>query len=158
MDIVNDNLSFNCAFRFLKNGTWRKANEGLELCSSETGFRLRFKSDNDLCLLSTSFARVRIVFVVKEQIGSDDVFYEKMVLLSSPAQMVKAKDVDNVFNRNSPLQQAHDFHTTLILAVAADKNPCVSISAFPKIETSIRSITKYIMIVNQKSSSFQSKF
>lgn len=151
MKIPNEKwiLSFNCAIRFLKDGTWRKAKEGLELCSSVSGVRLRFKSDNDLCLLSTSFVRVCIVIVVKETIGSEDVFYEKMILLSSFTRMVQAKDVDNVFNRNSTLQQAHDFHTTVVLAVAADQNPCVSVSAIPKLKPALHYKVKYDREWNQ---------
>ena len=99
-------LGFSSAFRFLKDGNWRKGCDGLELGSSASGAVFRFNSDNELILLSTLYTPVRVVVVVKQfdddGEGVNEVFSEKLLLATSPQlhRMVVATDLDRRFNKN----------------------------------------------------------
>lgn len=105
-------LNFSSAIRVLKDGNWRKGEDGMELCSSTSGAVFRFKTRTDLCLLSVSYAPVRIVVVVKDDANEE--FREKLMLLTSPQRMMVATELDREFDRNAPVSK----HTTLVIAVA----------------------------------------
>lgn len=117
-------LGFSVPFRFLTNGNWRKGNDGLELCSSQSGAFFRFKGESDLSLLSTSYAPVRIIVIVKDKVGENEVFREKLLLLTSPQRLMVATDLDR------PFDGAISPHSTLVLAVGAT-NLAIDITVFP---------------------------
>lgn len=106
-------LGFSSPFRFLKDGNWRKGNDGMMLCSSPSGAVFRFSTDSDLSLCTTTYAPVRIIVVVKDD--ESEMFREKLLLVTSPQRMMVATDLDRPFDRNAHVSM----HTTLVLAVAA---------------------------------------
>lgn len=116
-------ISIGAPFRFWINGCWRKAFDGIEMYSTLGAF-FRFKSDQDLSLLSRIFVGIRIGFVVK----IDDKLLIKLWLITSKSQFVTAVNDNREFNRNDP----HNTYATLLLAVTADENPCVHLHVFPK--------------------------
>lgn len=124
-------IGFDCAFRVLINGCWRKVNEDLELYSKYNGAVISFKSDLDLCVSTRSFAPIRISIVVKDSIDVNDVFNEKLVLLTSRKQGVVAKLLDKPFDRNDA-KQSHELKTTLIVALNAKFSPKLSVNDLTK--------------------------
>lgn len=127
-------ISVSSPVRFLKDGCWRKCSDGIELLSVANEALLEFRSERDLCLLSTEFAPIRIIVVVKQRVGYQDVFREKLMLLTSRKQMIVAKELDKIFDRNATAEY-HDWFTTLILVVAAKDNPVFTLNVFPLRDT-----------------------
>lgn len=73
-------ISINSPFRFLKDGNWRKGIDDTEMYSSESGAFVGFKSDRDISVSTTRFAPIRILIVVKDKIGDDEQFFEKLLM------------------------------------------------------------------------------
>lgn len=120
-------ISFDSGFRFLKDSSWRKGADDFEMYSPASGAFFRFKSEQDLSLFANGFVPVRISIVVKES----DEFFEKLVLLTSKTQMILAKPMNRVFNRNCAI--ASERRNTLVLALSAKDNPTMNICVLPKI-------------------------
>lgn len=116
-------LSFEIPFRFYTTGCWRKGGDGAEMYSALGAF-FRFKSDQDLSMLSQNFVGIRIGVVVK--VGGKLLI--KLWLVTSKSQFVTAATDNQVFNRNDP----HSQHATLLLAVSAEDNPSIALHVFPK--------------------------
>lgn len=116
-------IGINTPFRFFMD-SWRKGGDGLELYSPATGAFFRYKSDNDLAMLSCKFVGVRIQIVVKDS-GK---FFEKLWLVTSKDKFIGAVHADKPFHSND----ARDQHTTLTLVVSAEQDPVIELTAFPK--------------------------
>lgn len=116
-------ISIDVPFRFWMDGCWRKGGDGLEMYSPLGAF-FRFESDHDLCLLSHNFIGIRIGVVVKD----DGKLMEKLWLGTSKCQLATAFTVNKEFNRND----THSRHATLLLAMSAEENPCITLHVFPK--------------------------
>lgn len=117
-------ISTDFPIRFLKDGCWRKATDGVDFCSQDAFFG--FKSDKDLGMSSTKFVPIRIAVVVKETLSESLV--EKLVLLTSKTQLMVAVSADKIFGRNS---FANNRLNTLVLAVP-EENPQIVLNVFPK--------------------------
>lgn len=120
---------FQHTIHFLKDNNYRKGSEGMEFYSKQSGAIFRFKTDNDISLLSTTYAPIRIVIVVKDKVGENDVFEEKLLLLTSPQRLLVASEVNKPFDRNVAKDKySHD--TTLILCAGAN-NLSLSVNVLP---------------------------
>lgn len=122
-------ISCNVEFRFLKDGDWRKPEQGIEMYSSHSNAIFRFINGNDLRVLCTSFTPIRIVVVVKKN-GERETFMEKLLLLSSRKQMMVGVGLNKPFNRLAA-NENHGWKTTLILAVTSYENLCVTVNVIP---------------------------
>lgn len=120
-------IAMNTPFRLLKDGCWRKANEGMEMISPEIGAFFSFKSDRDLSFSTSSFVPMRIIIVVKDKSG---IFAEKLMLLTCKKQVIVATEVNKAFDRIAA-KGTHEWCTSLILAVSAIDNPSITINVFP---------------------------
>lgn len=129
-------IGFSSPFRFLKDGSWQKGSEGMELCSSSVGALFRFKSDQDLSLFMTRFQPVRIVIVVKGKSGEDEcgTFVEKLVLQTSREKFMVVAQTNEPFDRNE-IKKKTQHNTTLFLAVSANDNPKITVNMFPDNQT-----------------------
>lgn len=123
-------MNFDSPIRFIKDGCFRKGTDGLELLTPESGAIFEFKSERDLTIQTTRFAPIRIVVVVKELVENKDVFYEKLVLLTSKKQIIVASKLNDVFDRNA-CSETHDWYTTLILVVPSKDSPSILLNTFP---------------------------
>lgn len=132
-------ISIDCPFRFLKDGCWRKGNDGLEMYSPGTGAFFQYKSEHDLSLLSNGFVSVRVVLVIKD----DNKFFEKVVLMTSKKQMIVATRCDKEFTQKVGNVNAIDPYTTLVLAMSAENNPTVQINLFPKDKVHRQYVLRY---------------
>lgn len=119
-------IGFNSPFRFLKDGSYRKGSEGMDLYSAISGAIFHFKTDQDISLLSTSYVPVRIIIVVKDKVGDNDVFEEKLLLLTSPQRLLVAAEVNKPFDRNAAISN----DTTLILCASAN-NLSLNVTVLP---------------------------
>lgn len=119
-------IGCNSPIRFLYDGNWRKPFFGEDLYSPESGAIVRFKNENDICLLSRGFAPIRIAFVVKENAN----FAVKLMLSSSFDRFIVAEDLDEPFDR-SMAEKNHQWKTTLIVAMASTDDLRVNVMALP---------------------------
>lgn len=122
-------IGCNNAFRFLKDGNWRKTGEGIEMYSLQSDAVMRFKTDLDLSILTTLFASIRMVVVVKQGDDENETFREKLLLTISENQMFIATELDVPFDWNA-MKRTH-MKTTLVLGMAARENLCLSVTLFP---------------------------
>lgn len=102
-------IGFNSSFRFLKDGSWRKGNESMDMLSPISGALFRFKTDKDLALLSNTYVPVRIVIVVK----AGGTCEEKLLLMTSKQRVMVATTLNRTFDRED---EVHERNTTLVLA------------------------------------------
>lgn len=138
-------ISTNTPIRFLKDGCWRKAADGIDLISPESGAIFRFKSDKDFGLFANDFAPIRIGIVIKDKLT--DKFVEKLVLLTAKTKIVVAEQVENEFYRNS--DNNYRF-STLVLALSAEDNPELDVKEFPK----GKNVRNYSLRYNQMAKKF----
>lgn len=117
-------MTTDTPIRFLKDGCWRKAMDGVIMCSQDAIFG--FESDMDLSVSSTKFVPIRIAVVVKDK--SSESFVEKLVLLTSMYQLMVAVPANKIFGRNS---YANNRLNTLMLAVS-EENPNIVLNVFSK--------------------------
>lgn len=117
-------IGCNVPLRFLYKGDWRKPFDGNELISPEYDVIVRFKNENDLSVLTRSFAPIRIALVVKE----NSKFITKLMLLASRHRFIVVKAVDEPFERNATKSK---YQTTLVLAVSSVKQLCLSVMITP---------------------------
>lgn len=120
-------LSSNAPIRFLKDGCWRKAADGIDLISPESGAIFRFKSEMDVSFYASAFVPVRIGIVIKEKLV--DKFVQKLLLFTSKTKILVAAPVENGFDRTS---EKNNRISTLILALSAEDNPELVVNEFPK--------------------------
>lgn len=119
-------IGCNNAFRFLKDGNWRKTVEGIEMYSLQSDAVMRFKTDLNLSISTTLFTPIRMIVVVKQGDDENETFREKLLLSTSEDQMIIATELDEPFDRIA-MKRAH-IKTTLILCMAARENMCISVN------------------------------
>lgn len=118
-------VSCNSPVRFLYDGDWRKAFDGSELYSPETGAIVRFTNEKDFSCLTRKFAPVRIAVVVKEQSR----FMVKLMILTSRDRYLVAVNLNEPFDRHA-VKANFQWKTTLILAIQST-NLCVTMLTTP---------------------------
>lgn len=116
----------NRPMRFFYDGCWRKFTEGAELYSAESGALIRFKTDNDFSVLTTSFAPIRILVAVRE----NGTFVGKLLLLSSKTRFLVAKGLNEPFDRHEA-KKSHTWKTTLIVGIGSIDDLCISAMITP---------------------------
>ncbi|XP_055304000.1 uncharacterized protein LOC129569294 [Sitodiplosis mosellana] len=121
-------IGCNNAFRFLTDNNWRKTGEEIEMYSPQSDAVLRFKTDLDLAILTTSFTPIRVVVVVKQDGDKNETFHEKLMLSTSKDQMIIGSSLDEPFD---PTTQRQHSKTTLVLGMVARENLCLTVYRFP---------------------------
>lgn len=119
-------IGCNNPMRFYYEGSWRKFVVGTEMYSAECGVVFRSKTDNDFSIMTTSFAPIRIMVVVRE----NGTFFTKLLLLSSRGKFFVAKPMNELFDRGTA-KAKHTWKTTLILAIGSTESLCLSIMVVP---------------------------
>lgn len=119
----------NSPMRFFYDGCWRKFTEGAELYSAESAAMIRFKTDQDFSVLTTSFAPIRILVTVRE----NGTFVGKLLLLSSKTRFLVAKGLNEPFDRNEA-NESHTWKTTLILGIGSIDDLCLSAMITPNLK------------------------
>lgn len=122
-------ISTSSPFRYLKNACWRKPEDQLELYSPRNGAFIEFKSDRDISLSTTRFESVGIMVVVKQKIGDKETFAERLLLYTSKQSIVVAAALSKRYDRNA--QSSCESNISLILAVSAGEELCLTINVFP---------------------------